>query len=104
MAVNRNVAREAELAQFLASFYGDPYGFVMAVFPWGEEFAYDENGNQYTNPLANWSGPEDWQRDELIALGEHIKNNVMLTEMGLQMEVYRLAIASGHGVGKSAFL
>lgn len=104
MAVNRNVAREAELAQFLAGFYADPYGFVMAVFPWGEEFAYDENGNQYPNPLANWSGPEDWQRDELIALGEHIKNNVMLTEMGLQMEVYRLAIASGHGVGKSAFV
>jgi len=104
MADKRNLTREFELAQFIAGFYADPYGFVMAIFPWGEEWAYDENGNQYPNPLRHKEGPEPWQRDELIALGEHIQRNQMLSSMELDMIVWRSAIASGHGVGKSAFV
>lgn len=100
----RNVDLEKQLAEFIAGFYADPYGFVMAVFPWGQEYIYDENGNQCENPLRDKTGPEDWQREELERLGEHIRNNMVLSEMGLQMEVYRLAIASGHGVGKSAYV
>lgn len=100
MAGNLSVQKERELAEFIATFYDDPFGFVMAVFPWGEETLPDGS----FNPLHNKTGPEDWQREELIALGEHIKNNMLLVEMGLQMEVYRLAIASGHGIGKSAFV
>ena len=38
MASNTGLSneKEAELAEFIAQFYDDPYGFVMAVFPWGE--------------------------------------------------------------------
>lgn len=104
MAIKRTPEQEAELAVFIAGFYDDPYGFVMAVFPWGEPFIYDEHGNPYDNPLKNKTGPEPWQRDELIALGEHIRRNRDLADMGLEMEVWRSAIASGHGVGKSAFV
>lgn len=100
MAGKVSAAKEAELAEFIAGFFADPYGFVMAVFPWGQPTLPDGT----FNPLHNKQGPEDWQREELEALGEHIKNNILLTEMGLQMEVYRLAIASGHGIGKSAFV
>ena len=37
MASNTGLSneKEGELAEFIAQFYDDPYGFVMAVFPWG---------------------------------------------------------------------
>lgn len=72
----------------------------MAVFPWGEPTLLDGN----FNPLHNKTGPEQWQREELQRLGDHIKNNQELLDLGLQPEVYRLAVASGHGIGKSAFV
>lgn len=100
MASNLNSKTERELAEFIASFYADPYGFVMAVFPWGESNLPD--GSE--NPLKDKKGPEPWQKEELIALGEHIKHNIELQALGLEMEVWKSAIASGHGVGKSAFV
>lgn len=108
-----SVETEQKLAEFIAGFYADPYGFVMAVFPWGSRMV---NGvrvripgmetlpNGMPNPLIDKAGPEAWQREELIALGEHIKENMLLTELGLEMKVWRSAIASGHGVGKSAYV
>lgn len=92
--------KEAELAEFIAQFYDDPYGFVMAVFPWGEPELADGS----LNPLANKTGPEPWQRELLEDMGRHIKNNIILRELGLDMEVFRSAVASGHGIGKSAMV
>ena len=100
MAGNLSVHKERELAEFIAQFYADPYGFVLAVFPWGEPTLPDGS----FNPLADKTGPEDWQREELIELGHAIERNMELKDLGLDMEVYRLAIASGHGIGKSAFV
>lgn len=104
MAGKSSASTDAQLAEFIAQFYGHPYEFVLAVFPWGEPYIMDEDGNQMRNPLADKAGPEPWQRDILIELGEHVRNNMMLSEMGLQMLVWRSAIASGHGVGKSALV
>lgn len=96
------LGNEAErmLSEFVAQFYGDPYGFVMAIFPWGEPLLADGS----VNPLAKKTGPEDWQRELLEAVGEHIKANGTLISLGLFMQVWRSAIASGHGVGKSAIV
>lgn len=95
---NLNISTEKALAEFVAEFYDDPYGFVMAIFPWGQRYLPD--GSE--NPLAHKHGPEKWQEEELLALGEHIKNNKLLKEMGLEMIPWKSAYASGHGVGKSA--
>ena len=102
MASNTGLSseKEAELAEFIAQFYDDPYGFVMAVFPWGEPELADGS----LNPLANKTGPEPWQRELLEDMGRHIKNNIILRELGLDMEVFRSAVASGHGIGKSAMV
>jgi len=105
---------EKQLAEFIAQFYDDPYGFVMAVFPWGcvkhpdgtitpipgMEFLPDGS----KNPLANKWGPEPWQEELLRAVGAHIRDNMDRVEVGVDMEVWRSAIASGHGVGKSALV
>lgn len=100
MAGNLSVQKERELAEFISQFYNDPYGFVLAVFPWGEPTLPDGS----FNPLHDKSGPEDWQRAELEQVGQHIKNNMILRDLGLDMEVYRSATASGHGIGKSAIV
>lgn len=100
MAGNLSVQKERELAEFIAGFFDDPFGFVMAIFPWGEPQLPDGS----FNPLHDKVGPEDWQREELVAMGEAIKDNMVLTDIGLQTQVYRVAIASGHGIGKSAFV
>lgn len=95
-----NLKTEQQLAEFIAGFWDDPYGFVVAAFPWKQASLPD--GSE--NVLKDKEGPEPWQKEELIALGNHIKNNVMLESMGLDTVVWKSAYASGHGVGKSAFV
>lgn len=91
---------ESELAEFIGRFYDDPFGFVMAVFPWGEPTLADGS----PNPLAKKKGPEPWQEKLLKALGDHIKENGDLRLLDMDMRVWRSAIASGHGIGKSAMV
>jgi len=95
-----NINTEKELAELVSQFYADPYGFVLAVFPWGMPLLPD--GSE--NPLREKFGPEPWQEEELKALGQHITDNLIRRSMGLEMEVWRSSIASGHGVGKSAYV
>lgn len=75
------------LADDMALFYDDPYGFVMYSFEWGKG---ELKGRQ----------PEEWQKDFLIEWGEDIK------ERGFDgvnaVKPIRTAVASGHGIGKSA--
>lgn len=91
---------EAALATMLGSFWGDPYGYVMAVYPWGEPTLPDGS----PNPLRNKKGPEKWQKRLLIRLGNHIRENAEVQNLGLDRFVWRSARASGHGIGKSAIV
>jgi hypothetical protein len=93
-SVNVSVDVDTKLAEFISQFRHDPYGFVMAAFPWGVKGTV----------LANKKGPEPWQTTLLQRIGEHSRNNHELTLMGLQPLVWRSAVASGHGVGKSALV
>jgi len=69
----------------IGAFRFDPLGYVMYAFPWGVP----------GSALAGESGPEPWQRDILERLGRGL-----LT----MSEALRLAVASGHGIGKSALV
>lgn len=81
---------EAELVEFVFGYAYDPYGWVMVAFPWGE------TGTE----LEHEKGPRDWQRDTLIEIGERLKE----TRNADVWEVVQKAVASGHGVGKSALV
>lgn len=72
-----------EIAKDLASFAKDPYGFVLWAFTWGE------------GELKGHSCPEDWQEDILRRVG----NGLLTIEQAI-----RIAVASGHGIGKSALV
>ncbi|MCP4127330.1 MAG: terminase [Gammaproteobacteria bacterium] len=70
----------------MVGFEHDPLGWVEYSFPWG------------SGELANETGPRDWQRDTLISIGEQLKAGAD------REQVIREAIASGHGIGKSALV
>lgn len=80
---------DERLLNWLASVSDDPLAYVMGAFPWGEP------GGR----LADYSGPEPWQREQLERIRDAIKANS--TKLN---QIIQEAIASGHGVGKSALV
>lgn len=75
-----------QLLNWLASVSHDPYAFVMGAFPWGEP---DRRLEGFPD------GPEPWQKEIL----DHIKNGLLDINRAIQ-----LAVASGHGIGKTALV
>src|SRR5262249_51245242 len=73
---------EADLLDEIAAYDHDPLGFVEFVFPWGE------------GELVGHDGPDEWQRDILGAVRDGMSLDKAL----------RIAVASGHGPGKSALV
>lgn len=73
----------AELAQDMAGFYDNPLGFVLYAFDWGH------------GDLAGWDGPDKWQSDFLVRLGEAIRTR----QPG---DVIKMAAKTGKGPGKTA--
>lgn len=86
--LNADDALEIELAEQCADFYDDPYGWVLWAFDWN------------TSELEGFDGPDDWQRDVLIEIGEEVKKRGF--DGVNAVDPIREAVASGHGIGKSA--
>lgn len=72
----------------------NPLNFVMYIFPWGKK----------GTPLEHFDRPRKWQIEVLQDISEHIKKNKNLIRQKKSPEVYRLAVASGRGIGKSALV
>jgi hypothetical protein len=79
-----------DLADFVAQFYADPLGFVLACYPWGEA----------GTDLENEDGPDENQREFLIALGAEVRARGF--DGHTPVMPIRMAETSGHGTGKSA--
>ncbi|WP_095110430.1 terminase [Pseudomonas sp. Irchel 3E20] len=80
---------EQQLVEDILSFAHDPLGYVWYAFPWGEP------GTE----LANKTGPRDWQIEVLDSIGKKLRGGAK--DLG---EVIHEAVASGHGIGKSALV
>lgn len=80
------VDSEAILAEKMMSFAADPLGWVLWTFPWGEGILEEEDG------------PRTWQASVLDDVGKAIRSG------DVPDLPYLLAVASGHGVGKSALV
>lgn len=74
------------LAEDIAGFTYDPLGYAMYAYPWGE------------GPLVGVEGPREWQADVMEDIREHLENSET------RYEPLRIAVASGHGIGKSALI
>lgn len=92
----RSVKATKELMTMLWDpvFAVDPLAFVLFAFPWGKP----------GTPLEHWQGPKKWQRKILQELSEHIKSNKVKRATGNDLELWRKAVSSGHGIGKSALI
>ncbi len=74
------------LVDDLTRFQYDPLGFVLYAFEWG------------SGELAGHAGPRSWQRDVLTEIGQRLRDG---GDLG---SVIQTAVASGHGIGKSALV
>lgn len=75
-----------ELARDIGGYAFDPVGYAAYAFPWGRA----------GTSLERDSGPRAWQGDILAIIRDHLRNpQTRYTPL-------RLAVASGHGIGKSA--
>lgn len=79
---------DALLVERMTSFRYDPLGYVLYAFPWGVP------GSQ----LEQVDGPRRWQRAKLEQMGEMLRSGASVGD------VIRMAVCSGHGIGKSALI
>ena len=87
MQQNSAEAREVKLIDQCVQYAADPLGFVLAMFPWREP-----------GELVDQDGPREWQRDILRTIGDRLKAGAEL------QDAIQIAVASGHGIGKSALM
>lgn len=71
----------------VAEYEHDPHGFVCDMFPWEEP-----------GELEDATGPRQWQSDVLHDIGDH------LSDPATRFNPLRIAVASGHGIGKSGLV
>lgn len=81
-------AFEIDLDTFLASCYADPLKYVLGLWNWG------------VGQLEHDTGPSDWQRAFLVDLSQQVTARAF--DGHTPVMPIMMAIASGHGVGKSA--
>lgn len=75
------------MAADLGQFTHDPLKAVLYGFPWREE-----------GDLAVEAGPRTWQKEVLEAVRDHLSNPAT------RHQPFKAAVASGHGIGKSALV
>ena len=83
---------EQELVELIASCHDDPIAFARVAFPWGEGELSDF---PWTEEVC---GLDDWQLQVL----QDIHDGLLTPTEGIQ--AVQEAVASGHGVGKSALV
>lgn len=64
----------------------DPLGWARYAYDWG------------VGDLAKHPGPRAWQADTMAILGQHLRN------LATRHQPLRVAVTSGHGIGKSALV
>lgn len=75
---------EQKLINFVSEFADDPAGFAQYMYPWGK------------GELIDSAGPRVWQNEINDTIGKHLRNPET------RFQPLLIAIASGHGIGKSA--
>lgn len=85
--IEEHASDDIKLAEFMGKFYDDPYGYVLAAFKWGE------------GELLGSTGPDEWQTEFLKDLGAEVKKRKFNGQTAVPP--IRMAVSSGHGVGKS---
>lgn len=81
------VANERALRSLVGECSRDPLKHVLRCYPWGK------------GPLAGETGPRAWQAEILRSIGDQLRAGY-----GSRLMPIRIAVASGHGIGKSSLM
>ncbi len=79
---------EDMLQEDISGFYASPLRFVLYAFEWDKP------------PLVNFGGPDQWQIDIMRSIERQVLENKF--DGSNPVPAVREAVASGHGIGKSA--
>lgn len=93
---------DLELARFIARFYDDPLGFVIAAYPWDTDESI-----QLVKLPEPWAskyphckhGPDKWACEVLEEIGRQVRERRFNGHDAVKP--IRIAVSSGHGIGKS---
>ena len=88
MALSSTSVVNVDIATDVAKYYDDPVGFVYWAFGWDEL------------DLEGFDGPDTWQLDVLTSIGDQVKDRAF--DGVNPVAPIQEAVASGHGIGKSA--
>ncbi|CAB4199287.1 hypothetical protein UFOVP1326_34 [uncultured Caudovirales phage] len=93
---------DAQLADDVGRFYADPLGFVMYAWDWENDTSIQVAKLQfpYTLIYGEGFGPDKWACDLLTRIGDQVRANGF--DGMSPVPAIKEAIASGHGIGKSA--
>jgi hypothetical protein len=93
---------ESELADAVAKFYEDPLGFVLFAYEWDKDPSLQmaKLPEPYSLIYNSEFGPDLWACEILTQIGEQVKANKF--DGRTAVPPIRMAVASGHGIGKSA--
>jgi hypothetical protein len=83
-------AANEQIAAEMAACYADPLRHVLVSYPWGQ------------GQLKGRPGPQDWQRDLLIEVGNEVKARGF--DGTAPVAPIQFSTSSGHGIGKSAIV
>ncbi len=93
-----------QLSADISTFYSNPLGYVMYIFPWDTEESIQqvELKSPWKERFSCKYGPDAWACSFLDALGEEIKKRKFNGRN--TVEPIRFSTASGHGIGKTALV
>ena len=93
-----------QLMDDIGSFYADPLGYVMYVFPWSTDRSIQqvELQSPYKERFNCKYGPDQWACEFLDDLGREIKERGF--DGRTTVRPIHFSTASGHGIGKSALV
>ncbi len=93
---------DQRLTEDLAGFYADPLGFVMYAYPWNQDKALQivPLHEVYRERFSSRFGPDLWACQLLDEIGGLVRQRNF--DGVHAVEAIRVAVASGHGIGKSA--
>lgn len=95
---------DAQLADDLGRFFDDPLGFVMYAYEWDSDPALRvvELASPWNLVYDSQYGPDAWACEVLDEIGNQVRLHGF---DGIKaVEAIRMAISSGHGIGKSALV
>lgn len=95
---------DLELAEQVAEFYADPLGFVMFAYQWDTDplLQVCKLEAPYNMLYESEYGPDKWACDLLTEIGRQVREKRF--DGSHAVTPIRMAVASGHGIGKSALI